>query len=426
MSRMWNGLEIRRFGRWVALGALGITSALFLWRVFFPALTTMTHSYPAYYTASRLVLEGRFGPQAYDDAWFEARVLEMTQGRVSDHFSLHPPTTWLLLVPVAWLDLTTARIVWQVFNLGLFLAALWLILGALNVQDIVWRILFITFALVFPPLAENMRVGQTYILILFLFALALWGEIKQKHLVTGIGLGIAAGLKLSGAPIWLLLAVRGQWRALFWSTVVGFLSALLGLAVLGWGAWLGFFQRVLDYSKPVPLASHVAFQATPSFLQRMFVASPQFNPTPLFDAPGLASVFGLIISGLALGLMLWFARRAAFEIAFATAVTSGVILFPMATEYHYTLLLIPLAVTGWHVITTRQRFDAVWFAAILILLCVPFDWNAPHWSTREFMLLAYPRLYGGWLLWLWLVKQMAMSYPARVSSQTRVRVEQTA
>ena len=82
----------------------------FLIRTFLPALTTMTHSFPAYYAATRLVIEKRWSAQMYDDSWFEARVLEVTQGRVSDHFSLHPPTTSLLLVPIAWLDLTTARV----------------------------------------------------------------------------------------------------------------------------------------------------------------------------------------------------------------------------------------------------------------------------------------------------------------------------
>lgn len=394
--------------KWLARGALTLAVIFFLWRIFIPALTSMTHSYPAYYTASRLVLEGRFGPLAYDDAWFEARVLEMTQGAVSDHFSLHPPTTWLLLVPVAWLDLTRARILWQSFNLVLLGASFLLITRALRIRERIGRDLFLTFMFLFPPLAENIRVGQTYLLLLFLFALALWSELEQKPVLTGLGLGIAAGLKLSGAPIWLMLAVRGQWRAVFWSAVVALASVLLGLVALGPQAWLGFLRRVIDYSAPVPLAAHVAFQTTPGFFQRMFVASPQFNPAPLFDAPILASILSPLVTAVALVLMLWFSRRASLELAFGTAVTGSVILFPMATEYHYTLLLIPLAVMGARVIATRDRFAIAWFVLILILLCVPFDWNAAGWNNPQLFFFAYPRLYGGWLLWGWLVKTMAL------------------
>lgn len=391
---------------WFAVFVLVAASVLFLFRTFLPSLTAMTHSYPAYYTASRLVIEGRWSAQLYDDKWFEARVLEITNGRVSERMSLNPPTTSLLLVPIAWLDLTTVRILWQFANLAFLAASVWLMLDALRIQEFLWRVLFGAFVLVYPPLLENFRVGQVYVLLLFLFALTLWSELRAKHFLAGVGLGIAAGLKLSGAPIWLVFAVRGQWRALAWATVVASASALLGLVVLGADGWFAFFKRVLDYSQPVPLAAHVAFQATPSLMQRMFVASSNFNPTPLFDAAWLASPINLLVCILALGLMLWFERRARFEIAYACAVTSSVILFPMAIEYHYTLLLIPIAVMARDLLEKRTRLEILWFAAILFLLCVPIDWNVSYWNERALTLFAYPRLYGGWLLWLWLLRRM--------------------
>jgi hypothetical protein len=349
----------------------------------------------------------------------------MTGGRVSDHFSLHPPTTSLLLVPISWLDLTTARIVWQLVNLILLIAALWLIIRALDVNEQVWRIAFVAFALVYTPLAENFRVGQTYVLVLFLFALALWGEMRAHPVWTGVGLGLAAGIKLSGAPLWLLLAVRGQWRALLWSFGVGFATVMVGL-VLGWEGWLAFFGRLANASGPMPLAAHVAFQTTPSLFQRLFVPSGEFNPSPLVDAPWLSTWLYMLVTGVALGLTLWFGRRARLEIAFAAAVTLNVILFPTAIEYHYTLLLIPLAVMGSQLLSARSPSNVIWFALVLVLLCLPFDWNAPRWSEGAWMLLAYPRLYGGWLLWLWLLRQMMIPSPARVRLSSRMPSEQTA
>ena len=64
---------------------------------------------------------------------------------------------------------------------------------------------------------------------------------------------------------------------------------------------------------------------------------------PLFDAPWLAAVLNLLVLCLALGITLSLGRSAKIEL-FAATVTLSVILFPMALEYHYTLLLIPLAV----------------------------------------------------------------------------------
>jgi hypothetical protein len=309
--------------------------------------------------------------------------------------------------------------------LVLLIGAVWLMLKALQVQEWLWRFLFAAFALVFTPLAENFRVGQTYVLVLFLFALAMYGELKARPPWTGVGLGLAAGIKLSGLPLWLLLAVRGQWRSLLWGVGVSGLTVLLGL-VLGWQGWIAFLGRLANSSQPMPLAAHVAFQTTPSFLQRVFVASPDFNPAPLIDAPWLSGWLNLIAAGAALGLTLWFGRRARMDVAFAAAVTLNVILFPTAIEYHYTLLLIPLAVMGSQLIAAPRRQDLIWCGVVLVFLCLPFDWNEARWSEGAWMLLAYPRLYGGWLLWLWLLRQMALPSQARVPMPSPMAAEQAA
>lgn len=354
----------------------------------------------------------------YGDGWFEARVLEMTGGQVSDRFSLHPPTTSLLMVPIAWLDLTRARVVWQLFNLGLLAAALWLVIDAARVKATLWRVLFIAFALVYTPMAENFRVGQTYVLLLFLFALALWSQAsaapteRGRNVLTGIGLGLAAGLKLSGGPLWLLFIVRQQWRAVLWSGAVLMGASVVGLT-LGWDGWTAFFGRVISSSQAVPQAAHVAYQTTPSFFQHLFLPSPDFNPMPLFDLPPLVPLLSLLAAFSGMGATLWFGRRARIELGFAATVTLSVILFPMALEYHYTLLLIPLAVMSAEVFDASSRLDAIWLGIVLILLYVPFDWNASRWNEGAWSLLAYPRLYGGWLLWLWLVREMLPSKQTR-------------
>lgn len=389
----------------LARGILLVALAFFVVRVLAPALTSMTHSFPAYYVASRLVVEGRWSPQLYDDAWFSARVLEMTDGRVSEHFSLHPPTTSLLLVPLARFDLTTVRVIWQLVNAALLAALLWLLLDALPVRDAMWRALFAAFALLFPPLAENVRVGQIYILVLFAFTVAFWSEQRSRPPWAGIALGLVGALKLSGAPIWLMLMVRGRWRTILTSALVLALASLAGWLALGTAGWLAFFAQVGHYGQPVPLMAHVAFQTTPSFFQHLFVPSPDFNPTPLFDAPPLARALTWIVALAGLAATLWFARRCALDLAFGLAVTASVILFPMATEYHYTLLLLPLGVMGARLLQAHSQADLYLLALVLFLLCVPFDWNAPFWNEPRWTLSAYPRLYGGWLLWFWLARR---------------------
>lgn len=387
--------------------AILVAAALFFFiRTFVPSLTRMTHSFPAYYTAARLVLTGEWDARVYDDVWFGDRVLEMTHGRVSDRMSGNPPISSLLFVPIAWLDLANARIVWQLLNLGLLIGTLWLLARTLNVGFSLGSILFAAFVFVYPPLVENFRVGQIYLLVLFSFSLTFWAETYRHHGLAGIALGIALAFRLSGIPIFLFLLVRRNFRAVLAVCATIAVLAALSFVTLGGAGWLAFARRVLGYASE-PLASHVAYQTASSFLQRLFIPSPQFNPSPIFNAPLLAPVFSLIAVTTVLGITLWHARRAALDLSFAAFVVLSVILIPFASEYHYTLLLLPLAVMSKHLALARTRLDIVCLSLILVLLCVPMDWNDLRWNEPTWTLLAYPRFYGGILLWVWLVWNMS-------------------
>lgn len=395
----------RRAALAFASGILVLAALFFLVRTFLPSLTQMTHSFPAYYTAARLVLAGEWDSRVYDDVWFGDRVLELTGGRVSDRMSGNPPISSLLLVPIAWLDLADARIVWQILNLALLIVTLWLLARTLRVGLSPGSILFVAFVFVYPPLVENFRVGQIYMLVLFGFVLTFWAETYRRHVLAGIALGLALAFRLSGIPIFLFLLVRRNFRTVL--AVCGAVAALAALSIitLGTAGWLAFIRRVFGYATE-PLASHVAYQTASNFLQRLFIPSPQFNPTPIFNAPWLAPILTLVAIAIVLGITLWLARRAAFDLSFAACAVLSVILIPFASEYHYTLLLLPLAVMSKHLTLSRTRLDIVCFSLILILLCVPMDWNAARWNEPAWTLFAYPRFYGGILLWVWFVWKM--------------------
>jgi len=82
-------------------------------------------------------------------------------------------------------------------------------------------------------------------------------------------------------------------------------------------------------------------------------------------------------------------------------------LLPLAEEHHYTLLLIPIVVVAARIShTPLLRRDVLWLSAVILLLAVAWPYESPGLSTGWAALLAYPRLYGGWLLWAWLYVRM--------------------
>jgi len=243
--------EAQRFGRtyrWRRLAAglpAVIAGLILLTHTIRPALTAVTHGFSAYYTAARLILEGRWSERVYDDAWFSAEVLAQTGGRVSDLISYNPPGASLLMLPFAGLGLAGARLGWTLFNLLLLAASLRLIMAALpRSAGLGFRAGFLALAFSFAPLAENFRVGQAYVLLLFLFALVFWGLRRSHPALTGVALAVAALAKLGGGPVWLILAARRRRRELVSGVLASCGLFLLSLIVTGWAGWRAFIESL--------------------------------------------------------------------------------------------------------------------------------------------------------------------------------------
>lgn len=403
-------MTITRLIAWrrVLPAALVVMAAIgFLFGVFFPALKTMRHGFPTYYVSARLIWEGRWTPQVYDDAWFVAEVQALTPNGIGEIYAPNPPSASLLMLPLAWLAITPARQVWLWLNLGLLAVTLALLAGHIPADRVWARAGLVVVALVFAPLHENFRLANVYGLLLFLFTVALWQLARPRARAASAALGLAGGLKLSGSPLWLVLALRGRWRELALASVVALGIVGLSVGLTGWAGWQRFVGVVIEHAGEPGWAAGTAFQATPSFFQHMFRPDATWNPAPLWVQPAwVARACTLAVSAAALAGLLWRARRADLDVALAAAMTLGVVLLPFAEEYHYALLLLPLAV-AWGQLARgaqpRPRGALAWLAVVVVLLAAPWPYKDPWLNMGWHALLAYPRLYGGWLLWGWLM-----------------------
>ncbi len=402
-----------------AMLILAALAGLIFWReTFEPALRGVTHGFPVYYVSARLIHEGRWSPNVYDNDWFSAQALALTQGHIGEIFSPNPPSASLLMAPFAGLDIAGARAAWIGLNLLLLAASLALIVAALpQARGLSFRAGFVAFALAYAPMRENFRLGQAYVLLLFLFALAFWSLSRSRWAPAGIALGTAALAKLSGGVVWLMLASHARWQVIRAGALAGVAFFLASVALTGWGSWERFLSILPEYLVGNQWSTVTAFQTTPSFFRHLFVADVQLNPQPLWHQPWLAFALSVGIGVAVLALTLGYGRRADDELAFAAATTLSVILLPLAEEYHYTLLLLPLAVMASRMARKPlQARDVAWLVLAVLLLAAPLPYKSPQLNDGWYALLAYPRLYGGWLVWGWLFKRMAQP-PNALGSQ---------
>ena len=72
------------------------------------------------------------------------------------------------------------------------------------------------------------------------------------------------------------------------------------------------------------------------------------------------------------------------------------------------MLLVPAAVAlaRWFARAPRPAIDGLWLALALALLAAPLPYEDPVLTVGWTALLAYPRLYGAWLLWGWLAREI--------------------
>jgi hypothetical protein len=97
-----------------------------------------------------------------------------------------------------------------------------------------------------------------------------------------------------------------------------------------------------------------------------------------------------IIIGTATAITLWVSRYLDETRWLAAAAALSVLSLPAVEEPHFVLMAIPLALLP---------LDAFELAIIGALLIVPLEFTSERFTNGWWALLAYPRLYGAWLLW---------------------------
>ncbi len=393
--------------RWTLLAVAVALAAglLLLLRTIGPGLGHMTHGYSGYHTASHLLVNGEWGPQVYQDEWYIARVKVLLNQPIGEIITPNLPTVTLLALPLAGLAPQPARDIWLIANVPLLVGALGLLaLGPPRQQrrsnPTIWWY-FAAFALLLPATRANFRIGQAYVVLLFLFALALFGLYRDHDWLVGIALGLAFMLKSSGLPLWLGLVLLQRWRALGWGLATCLAIFGASLPWIGLESWLAY-PAALQRGSGAASVTVTAYQNTLGFLSHLLRYDPTWNPYPLLDWPGAARWLHGLIGALALGLTAWHGRRAAAPLLYAALMVLSIVLLPLAEEHQFVLLLPPGAVLvhEWSRRAALQRADWLLPLIAATLLLLPSFYKGALWERGWWALLAYPRLYAGWLLWL--------------------------
>jgi len=283
----------------------------------------------------------------------------------------YPPTSFVLLAPVAWLPWHVAHKAWLAISLLAFGLT---VFSLVSFSGFSWQdqrtYLFLALALALAPFQTGLAAGSIVIVAVGFCALAVLAVSRQWDITAGVTIGVAVGLKPQiGLPFLAYYLLRRRWRVV--TTSVTVLAILVATAVfhLAWShtPWIDNYRydnRMLfaygslgDFTERDPLRFG---------LVNLQVLLYTFLP----DRAG-ANIAALVITG-ALGLLwLLLLRRHAgtnnqlLELAALTALS----LLPIYHRlYDACLLIFPLAWSLAVVRGSRNEFAKGTLLLILVFL----------------------------------------------------------
>jgi glycosyl transferase family 87 len=297
--------------------------------------------FPNYYTAAVLVRKGEPLRKFYDWTWFQRQMNYAGVEAQLGSYVPQTPVTMLPMVPLARFPVQTAKRAWLLLNLGFLAGTFWLLAR-------VTQFSFAQVALVafvgHGTLASNFLLGQYYVFLLFLLALAFFHLDRERPIAGGAVVGMAFVLKLYAGPLFLFFAARRRWKA-FVAGIFGAVSlAALAVVLFGWSDTAYFASDVL----PRALAGdsvdpyNAGYQTISAVLRRTFVLEPELNPYPVWNMPWIFFLLGPLVTLTLLALPLVCARADNFKRDFAWFLIAIVLASTTAVSYTLILLLLPV------------------------------------------------------------------------------------
>jgi len=285
---------------------------------------------------------------------------------------VYPPTTFVLLAPLALLNWPQATQVWEVSAIVMLALA---IHALLNLAGIGWRnpwaLLFVLFCIVFAPLRNAFAMGQNALLAVCLAAMSAGALRRNRDILAGLLLAAAICLKPHDVFLILLyFAIIGRWRSVAWTIAGVGVVALIAIIRPGWSqlGWIPDWLRWVRHAASPGGINDPSAQGPARFQLLHF-------PVVLFTvmkSRWLVAVVNWVVCGV---LGMWTAialfRRRPWRRADSPELLalSAIVVFSLVPTFHRfpdaVLLLFPMA---WGISKLGTSSESTGRIALLLLL----------------------------------------------------------
>ncbi|MEU7482266.1 glycosyltransferase 87 family protein [Lentzea sp. NPDC042327] len=280
---------------------------------------------------------------------------------------LYPPLTAVVFfVPLTFLSFGTAGLLWNAATLIALGAIVWITLGVADVRAPRTRLVLtvVGLALVFCLLPTRIHLifGQ---INAFLVLLVLLDFRRDAGRWRGVGIGVAAGLKVTPLIFIAYLLVTGQWKAARTAVLAFAGTVAAGFAVAPADSLEYWGGLVFQSSRAGAVFS------TPN--QSLAAAMARVSHSEVFA--GWWIVVLALVGVLGLAVARYVHHRGSDFLGFCAAALTGLLVSPVSWEHHW-VYVVPLLV--WLVVRAWQRRSAG-LSAVAVLLVAVFTLRVFWW-----------------------------------------------
>jgi Glycosyltransferase family 87 len=407
-DRLWDplgALPKARHGLWLALAILvGAMQGPRFIRDLRP-LPTEGVDFFQEWSSARNLFEGRpvYGPT--EEAVERYLGFRLRAGeQLTIGVNAHPPTSVLLVAPLARLDYPSAVLAWNAISLAALGISLWLVARALNIPLSVWSPLpVVVLLLLCGPFRQQIYQGQLNLVLLLLLTGVWRAERAGRDTLAGTLLGIATAVKLFPGFLFLYFLLGRRWKVV--GSGVGSLLIVTGLtaAILGVGTYrdyvrdvlprvdqfragwdnaslVGFWTKLFDPPIAVSPAKSPSAEPSGTDVPVLIDVMPVFPIEPLWRSRLVARAGALICCSAVVALLVWVVRQSRSQPqrdrAFGLSLVAMLLVSPICWEHYFLLLLVPLTLL-WVGLSRSAAARGLFLALSVALWLSPDDvWRA--------------------------------------------------
>lgn len=338
----------------------------------FKAMNFPVHDFANYYFGGQFLVDGNFNSDIYFPYLFNKQIADLGYSGIFASYAPNTPLLALLFAPFSLLSLTTAKLIFNVISVMLFLISIYRLSRFYKIKSI--YIFFIPLVF-FVPIKNELLFGQVYFL-LFFFLTEFWlAYQKERFLKATLFLSLAILLKVFPVVFLLIFLFKKEFKPLVYTFVFCFLFFGISILFTGFDVWLFWLNSVIPKASNGEIASAYVdnYQSVFMFLKRLLVEDAVENLDAFYHSPLLfkALVFAYKIKLIVIGYFV--TKRVSNSLfVFSFWIMVSVLLSPYGSTYTFILLIF----IYFNIIKSEISANKKWvlFALLLYINSVPVSY----------------------------------------------------